>query len=237
MNALILAAGLGSRLSSYTRDIPKALVEVNSKPLLSHQIEALLEQSVDHIYIVTGYKHQLIRSFVGRYPADKITLIHNPRFSTSNSAFSWLLASPFLASKPYLHLNCDVIFDQSLLSRLLSEYYKSEFSTLVVRPDLKLGPDMEQVLIDDDSRILTCLARINYTLNAKAYGLAVFNPFDTSRHHVLLSSDIFSGDFNANFYSAIRRSTLTSSYFALSSTRDYVYEFNTISDLEGYSKM
>ena len=235
MNSLILAAGLGSRLISYTRDVPKALVEVNGKPLLSHQIDSCFEHDIDHIYIVTGYKDHLIRSFISRYPVDKVTIIHNPRFNTSNSAFSWLLASPFLAGKPYLHLNCDILFDPLLLSRLFARFHQNQSSTLVVRSDLPLGPDMEQVLIDDKDRILTCLARINHNLSAKAYGLAVFNPFDTSRHHVLLSNDIFSGDFNTNFYSAIRRSTLTTSYFALRSTRANVYEFNTVSDLEGYS--
>ena len=39
MKALILAAGLGSRLKNSTKDIPKALVEVNSKPIIEYQID------------------------------------------------------------------------------------------------------------------------------------------------------------------------------------------------------
>ena len=234
MNSLILAAGLGSRLHSYTKDKPKALVQVNNQPLLGHQIRHCLESSIDHIFIVTGYKHELIASFVQQFPQDRITLIHNNHFDSTNSAFSWLLASPYLVSQPYIHLNCDIIFSPPLLSNLIAKYNETKLSTLVVRSDLELGPDMEEVIFENN-RIIACLARIKHILDAKAYGLAVFNPSDTSNHHSLLSGDLISGDRNANFYSAIRRSTLITHYLALKTSKDSIYEFNTVSDLEGYS--
>mgnify|MGYP000871109212 CR=1 FL=1 len=49
MKALILAAGLGSRLKHETLHLPKALLNVNGKPILSYQIEALIEFGIDEL--------------------------------------------------------------------------------------------------------------------------------------------------------------------------------------------
>ena len=55
MKAIILAAGLGTRLRPMTENTPKALVKVNEKPLVEYQIEFLKERVIDDIIIVVGY--------------------------------------------------------------------------------------------------------------------------------------------------------------------------------------
>ena len=55
MKAIILAAGLGTRLRPMTENTPKALVQVNQKPLVEYQIEFLKERGIDDIIIVVGY--------------------------------------------------------------------------------------------------------------------------------------------------------------------------------------
>ena len=55
MKALILAAGLGSRLKKKTQNIPKALIKIKSKPIISLQIEALKYNKIDQIGVVLGY--------------------------------------------------------------------------------------------------------------------------------------------------------------------------------------
>ena len=49
MKAIILAAGLGTRLRPMTENTPKALVKVNQKPLVEYQIEFLKERGIDEI--------------------------------------------------------------------------------------------------------------------------------------------------------------------------------------------
>ncbi|MCX6578038.1 MAG: NTP transferase domain-containing protein [Candidatus Aminicenantes bacterium] len=55
INAIILAAGVGTRLKPHTNKIPKALVKVDGAPIIERQIEYFLEIGVPEIVIVTGY--------------------------------------------------------------------------------------------------------------------------------------------------------------------------------------
>ena len=54
MKAILLAAGSGKRLGDLTKDLPKALVDINSKSLLERQIIALRKNSINDILVVTG---------------------------------------------------------------------------------------------------------------------------------------------------------------------------------------
>ncbi|HEV0635705.1 TPA: NTP transferase domain-containing protein, partial [Streptococcus pneumoniae] len=56
MKALILAAGLGTRLAPITNEVPKSLVPVNGKPILMKQIENLYQNNITDITIIAGYK-------------------------------------------------------------------------------------------------------------------------------------------------------------------------------------
>lgn len=64
MKALILAAGLGSRLGHVTRDIPKPLITVGKQTILGINIRKLLEIGVTEIIINTHYKGEKIQKFI-----------------------------------------------------------------------------------------------------------------------------------------------------------------------------
>ena len=63
MKAIILAAGRGSRMKSLTDEKPKCLIELNGKPLLEWQLEALRGAGIEDIAIVTGYKKELLHRY------------------------------------------------------------------------------------------------------------------------------------------------------------------------------
>ena len=65
MQAVIMAGGKGTRLSSVTKDIPKPMVQIDGKPLLEHQIENLKENGITDIILVTGYLGDVIKGYFG----------------------------------------------------------------------------------------------------------------------------------------------------------------------------
>ena len=73
MKALILAAGLGSRLRPITLTRPKCLVPVNGKPILIKQIENLVSCGIQDITVVSGYMSDVLESAVReRFPFVKV---------------------------------------------------------------------------------------------------------------------------------------------------------------------
>ena len=63
MKVVILAGGHGTRLSEYTKSIPKPMVKINGKPILLHIIEHYLKYGFDNFYIALGYKGKIIKRY------------------------------------------------------------------------------------------------------------------------------------------------------------------------------
>ena len=64
MQAIILAAGMGKRLKSYTKDATKCMVKVNGKTLIEYTIEALTANKIERLVVVVGYKGALLKDFI-----------------------------------------------------------------------------------------------------------------------------------------------------------------------------
>ncbi|WIV66058.1 UTP--glucose-1-phosphate uridylyltransferase AglF [Natrialbaceae archaeon AArc-T1-2] len=77
MQAVVLAAGKGTRLRPLTEDKPKVLVEVNDKPLIEDVFDNLLEIGVDELIVVVGYmKEKIIERYGDSYEGVPITYTH-----------------------------------------------------------------------------------------------------------------------------------------------------------------
>ena len=81
MKAIILAAGLGTRLRPMTENTPKALVKVNQKPLVEYQIEFLKERGIDEIIIVVGYLKEQFDYLKEKYG---VRLVFNDKYLFKN---------------------------------------------------------------------------------------------------------------------------------------------------------
>ncbi|MCL9817977.1 UTP--glucose-1-phosphate uridylyltransferase AglF [Natronocalculus amylovorans] len=65
MKAVLLAAGKGTRLRPLTDEIPKGMVEINGKPILTHCFEQLASLGADEFVVVVGYKKEIIIDHYG----------------------------------------------------------------------------------------------------------------------------------------------------------------------------
>lgn len=124
MKALILAAGIGSRLAPITDSCPKSMVPVNGKPILEKQIENLINNGVKDITIITGYKSEVIEDFINeKYPFIKI--IESVDYLSTNNMYSAYLAQNNLRNNEFIMMNADVYYDESVLTELLKNDYEN----------------------------------------------------------------------------------------------------------------
>ena len=63
MKVVILAGGLGTRLSEYTKSIPKPMVKINGKPILLHIMNHYFKYGFNNFYIALGYKGNFIKEY------------------------------------------------------------------------------------------------------------------------------------------------------------------------------
>lgn len=119
MKAVILAAGMGTRLRPLTDDKPKCLVPVHGTPVLGYALDTLQRANIDECVIVVGYRADQIESLVGnRYGRMKITYVENPIFDQTNNIYSFWLALPHLDDDMLL-IEGDLLFDDSVIYDLL----------------------------------------------------------------------------------------------------------------------
>ena len=119
IKALILAAGLGTRLRPITDDRPKSLVPVNGQPILLKQIDNLHRNGISDITIVSGYKAEILEKTVHeKYP--EIQIIESVDYATTNNMYSAYLARKTMDGHDFLMMNADVFYDASVITALLS---------------------------------------------------------------------------------------------------------------------
>ena len=111
MRAIILAAGSGLRLGRHTKDIPKALLDLNGKSILERQISLLRQHEIHEIFVVTGYQRE-------KHTLKDIEYIFNPRYAETEQLVSMMVARTKI-SDDVLVIFGDIVFDGQILQQIL----------------------------------------------------------------------------------------------------------------------
>ncbi len=141
MQAVLLAAGLGSRLGALTERLPKALIPVGGEPLLGHAVRFARAAGAAEIVVVAGYGYPLVSDEVARL-ALPVRLVENTAFRDGN------LVS-LLASRPHLATDAD------LLVMNIDHIYRPAIATLAAAPvdDVTAFIDTDRTLGADDMKV------------------------------------------------------------------------------------
>ncbi|WP_315071653.1 sugar phosphate nucleotidyltransferase [uncultured Clostridium sp.] len=93
MRAILMAAGMGTRLRPLTKNTPKSLIEVNGMSLLERQIINLKEIGIDEIIVLTGYLHEKFDPIVKKYNLIKVI---NDKYDVYNNIYTMYLVRQYL---------------------------------------------------------------------------------------------------------------------------------------------
>ena len=112
MRAIILAAGSGLRLGQHTKDIPKALLDINGKSILERQISLLRQHGINEIFVVTGHQRE-------QHIMKNIEYIFNSRYVETEQLTSMMVARTKI-SDDVLVIFGDIVFDGQILQQILA---------------------------------------------------------------------------------------------------------------------
>jgi choline kinase len=117
--ALLLAAGTGSRLQPLTDDLPKCLTEINGTTILERLLRGLRAWEFERLVVVVGHLDGCVRDFLdGSASGLTIQYVHSADYRTTNNICS-LWAARRAIQEPFLLLECDLVFDDVLLGKML----------------------------------------------------------------------------------------------------------------------
>ena len=109
--AIIVAAGLGSRLGGLTKDIPKCMLELNGKSILQHQIDGYATNGINEVSVVRGYKKEKIN-------LEALTYYENSDYENNNILNSLFYAEPAITGNVIISYS-DIVFSPRIVERLL----------------------------------------------------------------------------------------------------------------------
>ena len=133
MKAMILAAGLGTRLKPFTDDRPKALVEIGDKTLLEHTIKKLADSGFNEIVVNTHHFSKMLVSFIENNDFGVKILISDETERLLDTGGGIFNAAQLLGSEgPFLVHNVDIITDIDLSLLYKTHLNSSALVTLAV---------------------------------------------------------------------------------------------------------
>ena len=214
MKALILAAGIGSRLGAITTDFPKCLVPICGKPILEYQLDALLANGITDVALVLGYKKEKILAFLEskeKYRMMNFTFALNPEYATTNSSYSYWQARSLIGSEPYIHLNCDIVLFPSLIKRLKESPFDN---AILVDRKVKLDASMEQVILDGDRVVKMDKANLPGAMG-RGSGMAKLSPAAVAVMKERVEGFVRNGDKNQHCHGLMRYALTKVPFYAL----------------------
>jgi len=133
VRAILLAAGVGSRLQSSPEVTPPCLVEMGGKTLLRRQLDALATLGIPEAVVVVGYRKEQVTAEAARGPADvRVRVVENVRYLRGDVLSLWHACQE--SDDDVLIVDAAILFPQEMLARLLAT------------------PDMNAIAVDEQGR-------------------------------------------------------------------------------------
>ncbi len=128
MRAIILAAGVGQRLGETSGGRPKCLLEFDGISLLRRHITLLVKQGVTDILVVSGYRHDEIKTELDRLGDDfDVETEYNPEYESGSVISLWTARKILASGDDIILMDADVLYHPGILQTLFDTRHRNCF--------------------------------------------------------------------------------------------------------------
>ncbi|MGI9262625.1 MAG: NTP transferase domain-containing protein [Woeseiaceae bacterium] len=149
--AVILAAGMGTRLAAENRDRPKGFLRLGERPIIEESISRLRRVGIERVLIVTGHCHDYY-DMLASGSAGTIQTIFNEKYRDSGSMYS-LYCARGLMQDDFLLLESDLIYEQRALTSLIN---RSEIDCILLSDATNSG---DEVFVETRDEMLVAMSK------------------------------------------------------------------------------
>ena len=152
MIGVILAAGMGTRLMPLTKEIPKAMLEINGKTLLERMIGNCTDAGISKFIVIVGYNRDkvmdLCPEIAERYGIE-IECIENDEYEVTNTSVSTYLASRIIEENPedFVLVNGDNVVDSEIIARIA----ETEHTAMIIDNFKQLNEESFKIIIGNET--------------------------------------------------------------------------------------
>lgn len=152
MIAVILAAGMGTRLMPLTKDIPKALLRINDVTLLERMIKNCIDAGISKFIVVVGYNGDKVCELCPKIAQKhdiEIRTITNEKYEVTNTSVSTYLASRYIENNPqdFILINGDNVVDGRIVTLLAA----TPNTSMIIDNFKELNEESFKIIIDDET--------------------------------------------------------------------------------------
>jgi len=109
--AVILAAGRGTRMRELTAEVPKPMIEVRGKPVLQHIIEGLRDAGIRELLVIVGYHADTVQNFFGDGSRHDVSIQYATQTVQDGTGRVVQLAKKFVGKSPFILSYGDILVD------------------------------------------------------------------------------------------------------------------------------
>jgi len=152
MHTLILAGGLGTRLSEIVKDIPKVMVDIKEKPFLEYLILQLKKYNLNDIILCTGYLKEKIESYFGNGNYFGVNIVYSEETEPLGTGGAIKLAEDLIGEDNIIVMNGDSFFDIDL-DKLISYHFDKKALATMALAEVREAKRFGTVKIDKNGMI------------------------------------------------------------------------------------
>src|SRR5262245_11753314 len=128
MKSVILAAGKGTRMKELTHEMPKPMLRAQGKPILEHILEGLRHAGITDVFIVTGYRPEVIENYFGNGRKWGAHIVYGRQVLQDGTGKAPELAREFVGSDPFLLTYGDILVKPETYSQMIQRFGEGAFA-------------------------------------------------------------------------------------------------------------